>query len=68
MATSRPFRRRYRILLWLDDAANPEQVDVATYLDDEVRTHTTWTPEPFDRPHDVLDAALNFVDIQLRLF
>lgn len=68
MGSRRNVRRRHRILLWLDEAGNPQQVALALYVDDEMLTERTWTPEPFDGPHDVLSEALAGLDIQGRLW
>lgn len=68
MGTRRTVRRRYRVLLWLDDAGNPEQVARALYVDDEMLSEHTWAPEPFDNPHDVLREILSGLDVPGQLW
>jgi len=61
-------RQRFRILLWLDEAHNVEQIAVARYDGDDKTTESTWEPEPFDSAHDCLDAAMSALPRQLGLW
>ena len=55
-------------MLWLDAAANPEQVAVARYADDVKLGETTWSVGPFDTAADVLRTALDSLDVQQTLW
>lgn len=61
-------RCRYRILLWLDGAGNPLQAAVGTYANDELSEEITWTPEPFDTPHEVLERAIVRLTVHQQLW
>lgn len=61
-------RRRYRVLIWFDEALNVEQAAVGTFRGQERVNERTWTPEPFDTPHEVLTACMSALDRQLKLF
>lgn len=68
MATRRPLRRRYRVLLWLDETGGPLQAAHAIYVDDDMLTERTFDCEPFDTVDEVLREVLAALDIQRRLF
>ena len=68
MVARRSLRRRYRLLLWLDDTGHVEQVAHAIYVDDDMLTERTYTPEPFDPPDEVFRALLEALDVQQRLW
>jgi len=55
-------------MLWLDDQGQPEQAAHAVYVDDDVLTEHTWTPEPFDTADDVYGQLMARLDIQGRLW
>ena len=61
-------RPRYRLLIWTDEAFNPEQCALALFHGDDKRGEFTWTPEPFDNLHDVVGGDLRALARQLTLW
>jgi hypothetical protein len=60
--------RRHRLLIWLDEAGQPLQVAAGTWYDDVKLHESTWEPGPFDTLHDVADAGVRALDIQLMMW
>lgn len=60
-------RRHRRVLLWLDESNNTEDLWVEHYVGGERVSCHNVRIEPFDDPRRALDLALRTLDTQLRL-
>lgn len=60
--------RRYRLLIWTDEALVPRQMAIAAYVDDQKLKETTKEVGPFDTWTDILEWAGKTVDIQQTLW
>lgn len=61
-------RRRFRLLIWLDESHGPVQAAIATYVGDDKLTESTFDCGPFDAIGEVADVALRTLDRQLTLW
>lgn len=60
--------KRYRLLVWTNEAFFPRQMAIATYNDDVKLSERTMEVGPFDTWTDILEWAGKTVDIQETLW
>lgn len=59
---------RYRLMLWLDQAGNPESCALARYVEDVKVSEDVWPAAPFDTVAECFAMLMGAVDIQQPLW